>query len=150
MSARNPFTIIAQAAQRRIPRMKTQKHCVYPSWRQIVRPFVLGTIGLAIAVVLWGFGYKLSLYHRHASPSPPIPVAKLWIESRNASASAVSRLKDKSHLVPGAQAFSGSHERLPRLDLAFAFLLPACARRLACFYSLIPFRSPPPHRFCLA
>ena len=150
MSARSPFTVIASAAQRRILRVRTQTQCVYPTWKQILRPCALGIIGLAIAVVLWGVGYKLSLYHRHAAPSSSVPVAKLWIGSRNASVTAASRFKAKSHLVPGSQAFSVPIQRLPHYSRASACMLSVCMRDVAYFGFLIPFRSPPPPRFILA
>jgi hypothetical protein len=147
LSARSPITVIANAALRRILRIRTQVRCVYPSWRQIFRPCALGIIGLAIAVVLWGAGYKLSLYHRHATPSSVL-VAKLWIESRHAFVTAVSRFK--SHLVPGSQAQSVLIQRLPRLSSAVASILPVWVRDIAYFDFPIPSRSPPPHRFRLA
>ena len=149
LSARSPITVIANAMQRRILRMRTQVRCVYPSRIQIFRPCALGIIGLAIAVVLWGAGYKLSLYHRHATPSS-VPVAKLWIESRQAFVTAVSRFKAKSHLVPGSQALSALIPRLPRLSSTVASILPVCVRDIDYFVFPIPSRSPPPHRFFLA
>ena len=150
MSAQSPFTIIATAARRRIHRVRTQVQYGYPSWRPIFRPCALGIIGLAIAVVLWGFGYKLSLYYRHSAPSSRVPVAKLWIESRDASEAAASRLKAKSHYVSGSHAFSVPIQPLPRLSRAVACILPVCTRHVVYFDSLIPFRSPPPHRVFLA
>lgn len=149
MSVRSPIAVIANAAQRRILRIGTQVRCVYPSWRQIFRPCALGIIGLAIAVALWGAGYKTSLYHRHATP-PPVPVTRLWIESRHASLTVVSRFKAAPHLVPDPQALSILIQRLPRLSSAVASILPVCVRGTAYFDFQIPSRSPPPHRFCLA
>jgi hypothetical protein len=146
LSARSPITVIADGAQRRNLPMKTPVGCVYLTWKQIFRPCALGIIGLAIAVVLWAAGYKLSLYLRHATASS-LPDAKLWIESCNASETTASRFKAKSHLVPGSQAFSVPMQRLPRFSSAVTRILPLCARDVACFGSLIPFRSPPPHRF---
>ena len=150
MSAQSPFTIIATAARRRIHRVRTQVQYGYPSWRQIFRPCALGIIGLAVAVVLWGFGYKLSLYYRHSAPSSRVPVAKLWIESRDASEAAASRLKVNSHYVSGSPSFSYPIQRLPRLSRAVAYIPPVCTLDLVYFDSLIPFRSPPPHRVFLA
>ena len=43
------------------------------------RLLAIGLIGLSLAVVLWGTGYKVSLYHPHPSPSVRVGVAKLWI-----------------------------------------------------------------------
>jgi hypothetical protein len=49
------------------------------SWRFIPRPLNLGLIGLAVAVALWGFAYKLSLYYPDQNHPAPIGVAKLWL-----------------------------------------------------------------------
>jgi len=149
MSARSPITVLANILQRRILRTRTPVRCVYPSWRQIFRPCALGIIRLAIAVALWGAGYKLSLYHRHATPSP-VPVAKLWIESRHAFVTVVSGFKAKSHLVPGSQALPVPIQRLRSLSNAVASILPVCVRDIDYFVFPIPSRSPPPHRFFLA
>jgi hypothetical protein len=150
LSARSPLTMIIKQAQKRVLSMGTRVPSQCPSWRQIFKPHALGLIGLAIAVVLWGGGYKLSLYHRHAAPSSRIPVAKLWIESRNASVTAASRLKTKSHLIPASQVFPAPIQRFPRPGRAVASILPVCRCGVAYFDFLIPFRSPPPHHFCLA
>lgn len=55
-----------------------------PRWA-IVRPLAIGLIGLALAVVLWGIGYKLSLYRPHPGPSVRMSVAKLWVGLRKAA-----------------------------------------------------------------
>ena len=47
-----------------------------PRWAN-VRPLAIGLVGLALAVVLWGLGYKLSLYRPHPGPSVRMSVAKL-------------------------------------------------------------------------
>jgi hypothetical protein len=49
------------------------------SWRYIIRPLNLGLIGLAVAVALWGFAYKLSLYRPHQNHPASMSVAKLWL-----------------------------------------------------------------------
>ena len=51
----------------------------------IVRPLAIGLIGLALAVVLWGIGYRLSQYRRHPGPSTRVSVAKLWVGPRKAA-----------------------------------------------------------------
>lgn len=150
MPVRNSFTMITSAMQQSGLKMRMQARIRYPSWKQIGRPYVLGIIGLAIAAGLWGFGYKLSLYHRQGAPSSQIPVAKLWIESRNASMTAASRFKAKSYLISGLQAFSVPIQRLPRLSRAVACIFPVCTRGVTHFGFLIPFRSPPPAHFLLA
>jgi hypothetical protein len=42
-------------------------------------------LGLALAVVLWGLEYKLSLYHPHANNSARVRVAKLWVGPKKAA-----------------------------------------------------------------
>jgi hypothetical protein len=146
MPARNTLSIIASAMRQSGLRTTVQALARYPSLRQIMKPYTLGILGLAIAVGLWGFGYKLSLYH-HEAPSSQIPVAKLWIDSRSASASAASGLEAQSHLISVSQAFSGPIQRFPHLTRAAVGVLPACSPTMAYFDSLIPFRSPPPPQF---
>jgi hypothetical protein len=51
----------------------------YPSYSKIL------ILGLAMAVILWGLGYKLSLYH-HAPPAANVSMAKLCAGPRNTSA----------------------------------------------------------------
>lgn len=149
LSARNPITMIADTV-RRLVQMKTQVLSRYPSWRHIFRPCALGLLGLGIAVAFWGFGYKLSLYHGHTAPSSRVPVARLWIEPKGASSPATSRLRAKSHINPDSPAFSLPIARPTRLDRAVAYIAPVTRRGIAYFDFLIPFRSPPPQRFCLA
>jgi hypothetical protein len=48
-------------------------------WRCIMHPVKVGLIGLAVAVALWGFAYKLSLYYSDQNRPAPISVAKLWL-----------------------------------------------------------------------
>lgn len=149
MSAQSPFTVIANAMQQRVLQVRRPARRGYPSWEQIFRPCALGILGLAITVVLWGTGYKLSLYHRHPVP-PPVPVAKLWVESRNVSLAVASGLKAKSHFVSDSQASFNPIQRLPHHSRASVCVLSVCTRDVAYFGFLIPFRSPPPPRFLLA
>ena len=55
-----------------------------PLWTK-ARPFTLGLLGLALAVVFWGLEYKVSLYHPHPNHSARVNVAKLWVEPRTAA-----------------------------------------------------------------
>jgi hypothetical protein len=48
------------------------------------RPLTLSFLGLALAVVLWGLEYKVSLYHPHPNHSARVGVAKLWVGPRRA------------------------------------------------------------------
>jgi hypothetical protein len=150
LSVRNPITITASAPQKPVLSWRRQARSCYPAWRQVSGHCALGIIGLAIAIALWGYGYRISLYHREAASSARIPVAKLWIEPRSASVEAASRLKAISHLAPGSQAFSESIPPLPSLSRAVACTSRLNECRVAFFDLLIPSRAPPPLRFLLA
>ena len=150
MSALKPFTAAANSTQESVLARRTLARIQQSSWNQVFSPLAAGIIGLVIAVALWGFSYKLSLYHRHQAPSSRIPVAKLWIESRNAFVVAASRLQAKSHPIPHSQAFPEPVQRFPRLGHAVACTLPECRCGVVYFNSLIPSRSPPPYRFRIA
>jgi hypothetical protein len=52
-----------------------------PLWTK-ARPLTLGLLGLALAVVLWGLEYRVSLYHPHPNHSARLGVAKLWVGPR--------------------------------------------------------------------
>lgn len=119
----------------------------YSSWKQLFRPCAIGLIGLSISVFLWGFSYKLSLYHRH--PTSHAPVVKLWVESRNSLVMA-SRLKPKLCLVHGLQALPVPNLGLPRLDNAVVYVLPEGRHGIASLAFLIPSRSPPSYSLSLA
>jgi hypothetical protein len=56
-----------------------------------MRPLRLALVGLAVAVALWGFAYKLSLYRSDQNRSFPVNVAKMWLGPEGSSAAAVNR-----------------------------------------------------------
>jgi hypothetical protein len=148
MSALNSIPIDAKAAQKGILSTMPQAQSQRVPWRRITKLYAVGIVGLAIAVSLWGYGYKLSLYDRHAGPSS-VPIAKLWIEPRTASVAA-SRLKAHSSFASGAQAVSVTIQRLPRMCRAVACILSLCERHAVLFNLLVPSRAPPPLRFRVA
>jgi len=148
MSARPPIPTNANATRESALSTGPQAQSQNSLWSQASRPCVFGIVRLAIAVVLWGYGYKLSLYHRHAAPSS-VPIAKLWIEPRSASMEAASRLKTNSHFATGAQAVSVTIQRLPRICRAVACNLLLCERHAVFFNLLVPSRAPPSLRFRL-
>jgi len=69
-----------------------------PRLRRILRPLNLGLIGLAAAVAIWGFAYKLSLYQPHSSHSAQTNVVKMWLGPERTLLTA--RGRPKSHLLP--------------------------------------------------
>jgi len=149
LPAPRPITIDADTAPC-VARMKTPAPSHYPLWRQVVGPCILTLSGLVIAFALWGLATKPSPYHGHAVPSSRVPVARLWIEPRGASSPATSRLRAKSHLTLDSPAILVPISQPTRLDRAAAYIAPILRRGIAYFDFLIPFRSPPQQRFCLA
>jgi len=67
------------------------------------RPCSLGLLGLAIAIALWGFGYKLSRYNPHPSAASRASIAKLWDKRPGSFPPDPSSLRLRSHLPSGPQ-----------------------------------------------
>jgi hypothetical protein len=149
MAFRSPSAIPDNATRKSISRSRALVLSCHHSWKQIFRPCALGFIGLAIAVTLCGFGRKLSLYYYQATGSSRVPVVRMWIEPEKVSVATLSVLKTKSHLVTPSPAFPISVQWLPRLDRTFVCMFSEHVHRPASFSFLIPFRSPPRHRFML-
>lgn len=118
-----------------------------PQWTKL-RPSAAGLIGLALAVFLWGLGYKLSLYHQHKSPASQTSVAKLWTGPRSLPLRAVSAFRTRSHLIHDLNALPAQQHGTPWLSQAvLAPLGHGFAVESPAF--LIPARSPPPQRLRL-
>ena len=64
------------------PLAEALAECGRPSLSYFVRPLSLGLAGLALALILWGLAYRLSLYHPHQNHHARVIVAKLWIGPR--------------------------------------------------------------------
>lgn len=142
--------MLASAAKASVLSTRPEAQSHYPPWKQRFRPCTLGFIGLAILVALWGYGYKLSLYHRDDQHAARGLVAKLWIEPRHTSALPASKLKAKSHVIPGSHALLFPIQVVPNLRRAVNSILPPPARDIAYSNLLIPSRSPPSLRFFVA
>ncbi len=149
MSIRSPIPIHASAARKSVLSTKPKAQSQCSSWRQVSRPCALGIVGLAIAVFLWGYGYKLSLYHRHSEPSTQVSVAKLWIEYRSTAAVAASRLRARPHSIAGSLEFAVPVQYHLWLSRILFCIFLASIGFFASFDLLIPSRAPPPHRFWL-
>jgi hypothetical protein len=133
--------IIRKRAQRVTP--------VYPVKGRL-QPRSLALLGLAVAIALWGFGYRLSQYQLHPASNAQAAAAKLCIEPRNPSLTAVSVLKASLHVLAVAPAVYPSVQPFHLNDSAPLGSLLESSYRSATFDFLIPFRSPPPQRFLLA
>lgn len=118
-------------------------------WREIWNPLALGLLGLALAVTLSGYGYKLSLYRSlRDSSAPRIPVAKLWIEHRfgfaACSPGATSpRLKARVYAQPGASAVFAAAFEFPFQTGTSLPQVSAHSHVIPFFHAAIPLRSPP-------
>lgn len=111
-------------------------------WKTLLRP---GTFGLlAIAVFLWGYGYKLSLYHPHRSPDARASVAKLWIESKSAGALHVPA---RPYAIGAAHADEASTGHAALQDLGRTALPPTPRSRGTILETLLPSRAPPASSF---
>lgn len=142
VSAWGTSAVASVIAPKAVPRPKMVAGPIGGLWHKFYRPYLLGFSGLALAVALWGFGYKLSLYRRHLAPAQRSIVAKLWIEPPNASVVAVQRLKNRSNFVATPQVLGRSIQHL-LLDDAAALALPSRITVFQSFDSPIALRSPP-------
>jgi len=119
-------------------------HPLSTTWHRVFNPSVFGFLGLAIAVFLWGYNYKLSLYHLHPDAATRTQVAKLWVEQRNVAATAVPRQGVRAHKVSASQALLACELQHDLLRSAGVRGIVATHRRRdVTFGSLIPLRSPP-------
>ena len=73
-----------------------------PRWLK-AHPVTLTLLALAVAVVLWGLEYKVSLYHPHPKHSARVSVAKLWLGPRKAVFARSSRIKWHAPPTPELQ-----------------------------------------------
>jgi len=106
-------------------------------WRWSLRPSVLGTLGLALSVFLWGYSYRISLYHSHPDTASRILVAKLWVDQRDAASPQLQQHASTGAIEPA---------RLLSFHLIFLCALVVLPTRVRCARSrksLLPPRSPP-------
>lgn len=118
-------------------------------WRGISNPLAVGLLGLALAVTLWSYGYKLSLYGSVCGDSTPrVPVAKLWIEHRFGVAacsqdSDFPKLKPRAYAQPGASAVFAVASVLAFQHVMSLPPVHVRSRLIPFFHASIPLRSPP-------
>jgi hypothetical protein len=109
----------------------------------IFNPCVLAIAGLAIAVALWGYGYKLSLYKQSTEGTKCLSVAKLYVEHRDPVGVTVSKLRTP---LPTSPLFLALAEPSPEIQRPMAeedVQQPLEAHGAATSGALIPFRAPP-------
>jgi len=116
-------------------------------WRRILRPTSLGCLGLALAILVWGYSYRLSRYSVHQDTASRALTAKLWVDQRDHAEIGLVHTGARVD----RQGSSGTPDAPPQQ--LFTFVLPSTpsARpafiQHACFTPLLPFRSPPSDSF---
>lgn len=103
----------------------------------------LGLLGLALAIALWTFSYKLSRFDfSRGSALAHVPTARLWIEQRFEISGIAGTAKVVQSNSPRADALVTNS---PEFGFECAQAVPATGRPRAIpfFQSAIPLRSPP-------
>jgi hypothetical protein len=111
--------------------------------KRAFRPSAIGLVGLAIAVALWGFSYRLSRYTFHPDTLTRASVAKLWDKHQDAGQVIASKLNapPQSQLDLHVLLISLQNAQEPH---TVAFCEPDVAEAVSSpFRSLFPSRSPP-------
>ncbi|HEX4283764.1 MAG TPA: hypothetical protein VHZ28_01645 [Terracidiphilus sp.] len=111
-----------------------------------MNPSVLGCFGLALTIAVWGYNYRLSLYHpHHGDTATRALAAKVWLDHRNVAAAAAPVAKYRIHpttlrvdLKP--RVFAPSFKWV-------LIALPTDGNRAFHSASLLPLRSPPSRSF---
>jgi hypothetical protein len=112
---------------------------------------VLTALSLALTVLGWGTGYKMSLYHCSGGPPPSIPVAKLLSQKERPSA---TRMADGILPAPSNHQSSMYYPAIIMVAFSFALRLAVLIwmrratlndnRRQNFFHSIFFFFRPPP------
>ena len=115
------------------------------SGRSIRNRCAAACIGLAIAVALWGFGYRLSRYDLHPNATTRASVAKLWDKHQDLTeASPKAGAADRTDVRLPAQtafpafSFAGEPQKAPFCPAETHLRLP-----IPILSSPVPLRSPP-------
>lgn len=117
-------------------------------WRQISNPLALGLLGLAVAVTVWGYGYKLSLYIVPSGTSSSRIPAKLWIEHRFgfselSSSATTPNLKARIFAQPSVWALLAAGPEFSSHNVTALLSGALRSRTIPFFHAAIPLRSPP-------
>lgn len=145
-----PGTLTISNGPRTISRgLGNSTRCQRPSIRMVLSPCVLGLAAMTLAVVLWGFGYRLSQYRHHPSLPSRVTLAKLWVKPRSESLAVSPIVKVRSHLASSSQALPVRCIASPGGSAATIFPNAHVPEFETTSY-LIPPRSPPTQRFLLS
>jgi hypothetical protein len=107
-------------------------------------------LALALAIFAWGTAYKLSLYHAHLNHTVRVSEARLWLDTRSARSVTDRARRVFAERPPSpSNVHAAEHQRF-LTDLGAVEKDYPRLPSLASFISLLPSRSPPLRRFCLA
>lgn len=119
------------------------------AWKAILllprvrRSFILLLSGLAIAIVLWGIGYKVSLYQSHSSSVSRAGITKLWTETRHSTLPKGYMAKNASDVPSDSLYLPSSCPHLFILSCSVLCVEHARRDHRKSLYFLRSFRSPP-------
>lgn len=114
------------------------------------RPYVLVLLALVMTVAFCGLGHRVAFYLNLGSPISRLSVTRIWLEPRNNAVAAIHRITLKGRNLSDSHPLPEWAQPRRSIDIRPAPALAAEECRPASFNFLIPFRSPPPHRFSLA
>ena len=120
--------------------------CASSGGRSVVRPCAFGLLALAIAVVLWGLAYKLSLYN-HPGSSPRAVVAKLWTGPRSPALVLPPMGRRSPHVPVSLDFLPSSATPLPHIEIAGDAAPFQAADTSGILRTCLHLRSPPPPAF---
>jgi hypothetical protein len=122
---------VARAARRRLS-----------GWRRVAHPSVLGVFGLALAIFLWGYSYRLSLYQPQRDIASRTLAAKLWVDQKHAAATPQLNQNTERYASADAPALFPVHLFEP-VYVGAIVAQPTLVHRPYVLQSLLPLRSPP-------
>ncbi len=109
------------------------------AWREFCSPSALGCLGLALAIVLWGYGYRLSVYQSHRDAASRTLAAKLWVDQRHSACTVGVQQQHPPSEAPEPSPLHSFH-----LVCVCALVVgPMRVRFARSSKSLLPLRSPP-------
>ena len=113
------------------------------NYNPVTKPCAAGLVALAIAVALWGFAYRISLYHSDPAPQIRASVAKLWVERRCGEIVSSFVRTTKPPRANNSNALLFSALSPIRLRAESPSACPCDARPCATAVRLLPSRAPP-------
>jgi hypothetical protein len=133
---------IVELAQAYLPVRLVRKPQSRQAWREFYTPRVLGCLGLALAIVVWGYGYRLSVYQPHRDPASRTLSAKLWLDQRHTVSAS-----DSQQNASSAAAEPSPLHSFHLICVCTLVIWPVRVRSVRSSKSLLPLRSPPSASF---